>query len=241
MNKKWWLVFLFLLLGIIFWWPRQIEYSPEAKIVDFPLYEQPDNITCGPTSLRMLLKYYGKECSLDEIRKKAKTDFYVKDGYEIGGTTMQNMKIALNHFGVPSTIKNGNMNYLRWYIDQGRPPIILLRSGIDNSWHFVVAVGYTKDKITIADPGDGLLAEYSNEPFERAWSFTHDLYYEESALKDCWFCGGDGRTPDWVWLGPIGKCDNCNGSGKLPDIWWIIMSIMDQNPYTYLVPDYSKE
>ena len=37
--------------------------------IPFERYAQPDNITCGPTSLRMVLGYYGKTVSHEEIMK----------------------------------------------------------------------------------------------------------------------------------------------------------------------------
>lgn len=209
------------------------NYSPEAEISGFPLYEQPDGISCGPTSLRMLLEFYGKKHSLEEIRKKTRTDFYVKGGYEIGGTTIENIKAGMDSFGLSSTIHTGSMHDLRWYVDQGRPPIVLLRSGMGNLFHYVVVIGYTENTIIVADPGYGERTEYSNEQFERAWSYTHELYSGETTLVDCWVCGGDGRKFDW--LGPFGSCDNCAGSGKLHDIWWIMMETMGQSPYMFVV------
>ncbi|MDR1056356.1 MAG: peptidase domain-containing ABC transporter, partial [Prevotellaceae bacterium] len=35
---------------------------------NFPLYTQLDAMDCGPTCLRMIAKYYGKNYSLDRLR-----------------------------------------------------------------------------------------------------------------------------------------------------------------------------
>jgi ATP-binding cassette, subfamily B, bacterial len=43
----------------------------------FPIYIQPDAMDCGPTSLKMIVKYYGKNISIDKLRSLTYT---VKDG-----------------------------------------------------------------------------------------------------------------------------------------------------------------
>ncbi len=37
----------------------------------FPLIHQPDSMDCGPACLGMIAQYYGKEYSLDGIRKNS--------------------------------------------------------------------------------------------------------------------------------------------------------------------------
>ena len=46
-----------------------LQCSPtEEKIsISIDRYAQPDNITCGPTSLRMVMNYYGKEVSHEDV------------------------------------------------------------------------------------------------------------------------------------------------------------------------------
>ncbi len=33
----------------------------------FPFYQQPDEMNCGPTCLRMIAKYYGRSISLEKL------------------------------------------------------------------------------------------------------------------------------------------------------------------------------
>jgi len=39
----------------------------------FPFYEQPDEMDCGPTCLRMISKYYGRSISLEKLRLISET------------------------------------------------------------------------------------------------------------------------------------------------------------------------
>jgi ABC-type bacteriocin/lantibiotic exporter with double-glycine peptidase domain len=105
------------------------NYPNSYEIKDFGLFEQPDNISCGPSSVKMVLKHYGYVHSLDEVRKIARTDWYVKDDLEIGGTTPEFIERAMEYFGIKAILTTGNLEDIKWYVSQNRPPIALVRSG----------------------------------------------------------------------------------------------------------------
>lgn len=230
-----WMVVLAVLIGIAY----QIDglvtknYPSKHEIKDFTMYDQPDGVSCGPTSAMMVLKHYGHKRTLDEIRKIARTDWYMKSGIEIGGTTPEYMVKALENFGVPAKLVVSDMNELRWYVSQNRSPIALVRSG-KKTWHFVVVIGYTKDSIITADPSGAKREVLSNSVFEGAWKFESDLYGRDMTTK-CPICGGDGTFSKW--LGPLGKCDVCAGTGKLPDWWWLLIELGEAKGYMLIVPD----
>ncbi|MDX1401545.1 MAG: C39 family peptidase, partial [Kiloniellales bacterium] len=207
-------------------------FPPSYEIEDFPLIAQPDQITCGPTSIAMVLKHYGLTRSVDEVKVKTKTEWFDIDGNKIGGTSPEYIKIAMNHFGVPSTLEKGDLAKLKYYISQNRPPIALVRSG-KRTWHYVVVVGYTKNTIITADPGGGVREVLPLDDFMGAWEFSKDLYGRDMSV-DCRVCGGDGKI--WDNLGPLGVCDTCGGSGKVPDLFWILVAMGDANGYTIIVP-----
>lgn len=48
----------------------------------FPFYRQLDSMDCGPACLRMIAKYYGKDLSLQYIRKKS---FLTREGVSMLG------------------------------------------------------------------------------------------------------------------------------------------------------------
>jgi len=236
-KTKWWKwVFLIcIMLASAFQLSQAVPHYPDRfQIEDFQIIEQPDGISCGPTSAQMVLRHYGHEHSLDEVRKIAQTDWYVQGDHKIGGTTIEFVRRAMNYFGVPSQLLKGNMEKLRAYVSQGLPVIVLVRSGVENSWHYVVVTGYTPETIIVADPGTGHRGEYPNGQFERAWKFTNALWSGQSAMKKCSICSGDGTLIDW--FGPFGYCDNCAGTGLVKDWWWLLMDLSEQSNYLMVVP-----
>src|SRR5215510_4871932 len=48
----------------------------------FPLFIQQDTMDCGPTCLRMIAKYYGKNISLQSLREKTQIE---KEGVNLLG------------------------------------------------------------------------------------------------------------------------------------------------------------
>lgn len=233
--KDWkWLPFLLILLGLAYYLDSENEkrqHPDEFEIKNFPLYAQPDGVSCGPTSLRMVLKYYGQDLTLNEIRKQTKTDLYVRNGVEIGGTIPKHMEVALDRFGVSAYIETCDIEKLKWYVSQGRPPCAMVRSGT-RYWHWVVVTGYTKDTIITSDPV-GERVEMPIEQFKNAWNFTSDLYGRDMTIK-CPICGGDGLM--WDWAGPFNKCDVCGGSGCLPDLWWFLVEMGEAKGHIVIVP-----
>jgi hypothetical protein len=234
-----WLLLVVVLVSLAY----QIEDSltapahPETyEIKDFPIYQQPDHVTCGPTSVRMVLKRYGYDVDMKEIRKVAKTDFYVKGEVQIGGTAPEYEQVALRDLGVPCQLKSSNIEELKHEVSQNKPVIVCVRSG-KRLWHWIVVIGYTKDKIITADPC-GERIELPTTQFDNAWSFVSDLDGEDLSEK-CKLCGGTGYWSKH--LGPLGKCDLCGGSGKMPDWYWLLMDWGELRGHIAIVPRSSVE
>ena len=144
------------------------------SIENFPLIDQPDGITCGPTSVAMLLEKYGIKKTIDEVKKVTKTELFSHNGTKIGGTTPQNIELALNYFGVDSEMQYASLGKLKYYVSERRPPIVLLRSS-EITWHFVVVIGYTEKNIEVADPGGGIRYSMPVDHFLGAWNFSTDM------------------------------------------------------------------
>lgn len=64
---------------------------------------------------------------------------------------------------------------LKNYIAQNRPPLVLVRSS-ELMWHYVVAVGYGEDFISIADPASGEIWDMPMDDFMGAWAFTQNMH-----------------------------------------------------------------
>jgi hypothetical protein len=208
-------------------------YPANYEIKDFPLCVQPDGLTCGPTAIKMVLKYYGHEVELKEIRKKAKTDLYVKNGIEVGGTQPEYERIAMEDLGVPCKIKSIDINFLKFFVSQNKPVITCVRSG-GRLWHWVVVIGYTPDSIIIADPGDGSRQTLPTNRFENAWSFVSDLDGTD-LTNSCKACNGTGYWSDV--LGPLGKCAVCDGTGKQPDWYCVLVEWGELRGHVAVIPN----
>lgn len=237
--KKWILAgFGAVVVIILIIWSQFISYPhlDENEIKDFPLYAQPDGISCGPTCCQMVLDKYGTKVDLANIKKEAKTEVYVGEiagkEVEIGGTIPDYLQTTMKHFGVPVSVERGTLDQLKYYVDQKRPPICLVRSG-KNMWHYVVFIGYTKDKVIIADPGGGEKYSMEEDTFINCWSFESDMYGREM-VGDCKICKGDGKIG--LLPGPFGKCDACGGTGKETDFWLQLYLMAGYPNYTMIVP-----
>ncbi len=176
------IVLVWTLVAMLVFYPKHVQFSESHEVGGFVLIQQPDHITCGPTSTTMLLNRYGVKVTLDEVRVVTKTTWFKWNGKDVGTTSPDFIELALRKFGVPARLRASNMDNLRWYIDHDRPPIILLRSG-PMMFHYVVATGYNKEFIIIADPGWGERREIPIENFKTAWNFTTDMEGEKPNLK----------------------------------------------------------
>ncbi len=221
------------LLASIF--SKQIwSYDPSYEIQGFHYVEQPDGITCGPTSALMLLTRYGKEVTLDQVKEKTITKWFSYDGHDIGMTSPDMIPVALKNFGVPASTKYGNLEKLKYYINQRRPPMVLVRSGYW-TWHWIVVIGYDEQNIIVADPGSGIRRVMPSAAFVGAWTFNTDMRGDRMAGA-CQACGGDGQ-----WLpfeaGPLNRCELCQGTGFKDDLLILALRLAEVHARTMIVPD----
>ena len=212
----------------------QTETFPEShEITGFPLIEQPDQITCGPTSATMVLQCYGVWVSVDEVKNKTKTQWFKHNGKPIGMTSPEYLPVAMTHFSVKSKMTRGDLNRLKYFVSQNKPVIVLLRSG-KQYWHYVVVIGYDKSNVIIADPGWGKRRVLPEEHFLGSWNFTTDMQGNPTASV-CPSCKGDGRWTDSQW-GPLSICPTCDGSGNIPDVLSGLLKTAEVHPHTMIVP-----
>ena len=144
------------MFGVLVFTINSLTYPHPSfyQIEDFNYLLQPDGITCGPTSAAMVLNRYGKDVSIDEVKAETKTQWFKRQDEAIGMTSPEYIPIAMKHFGLPASLKRGYINRLKCYVSQGKPCVVLLRSG-EILWHYVVVVGYDENSVFVADPGSG--------------------------------------------------------------------------------------
>lgn len=118
----------------------------------FPYYKQPDQMDCGPTCLRMVAKYYGRNFRVETLRKLCEIN---KEGVSLLGISDAAEKIGLRSLGVKLNAEQ---------LKEAELPCIL-------HWrqnHFVVLYKIKNHKYYLADPADGLVT-LSEADFNRNW------------------------------------------------------------------------
>jgi ATP-binding cassette subfamily B protein len=130
----------------------------------FPFYKQLDAMDCGPTCLRMVAKYHGKNYSLQFLREQS---FITREGVSLLGISE-----AAEHIGFKTF--SGKITFEQLDNEVNLPCILHW-----NQKHFVVLPPQDYDihkknsKILIADPAHGLI-KIDKETFLSSWKGTSD-------------------------------------------------------------------
>lgn len=132
----------------------------------FPHYKQPDSKDCGPTSLKIVSKYYKKTLSLEHIRTIAETQrlgsslLNLSNAAESLGFRSLGVKITLNDLQEAPLpcILHWNKNHY----------VVLYKIKKRKSGSLPLKGGSGRDVYYISDPAHGLL-KYSQEDFLKHW------------------------------------------------------------------------
>ncbi len=124
--------------------------------MSFPFVKQPDAMDCGPSCLKMVAAFYGKNFSLESLRKKC---YITREGVSFLGLSEAADAIGFKTIGVkiPFDMLRDNVPL---------PCIVHWRQK-----HFVVVYRIRKGKVWVADPAVGLVT-YSEEEFIKNWGST---------------------------------------------------------------------
>ena len=123
-----------------------------------PFFKQKDQKDCGPISLKMIAKHYGKSFSSEYLIKKCYT------GRQ--GSSLLNLSDAAESIGFRSLGVNISINQLT---EEAPFPCIVHW----NQNHFVVVYGIKKGKIIVADPAHGII-KYTEQKFCKHWKGDSD-------------------------------------------------------------------
>lgn len=126
----------------------------------FPHYRQLDAMDCGPTCLRMIAKHYGKEYSLETLRKRS---FITRAGVSMLGISEAAESIGFKTLGVRISMKQ--------LVNDMPLPCILHW----NQRHFVVCYNINKTRqgyrFHIADPASKKIS-FSETEIKKCWIST---------------------------------------------------------------------
>jgi len=119
----------------------------------FKTYRQHDAMDCGPTCLRMVAKYHGRNYTLESLRKKSEIN---REGVSLLGISEAAEQVGFRTVGVRLT----------WEQLQGEAtlPCVVYWDQV----HFVVVYKIRNNKVHIADPAKGKIT-YSKSAFLQQW------------------------------------------------------------------------
>ncbi|WP_082018459.1 peptidase domain-containing ABC transporter [Pedobacter kyungheensis] len=118
----------------------------------FKFLQQPDQMDCGPTCLRMVARHYGKNFSLQKIRDVS--------GLNREGVSLLGISEAAEKIGFRTIASKLDLQLL---VELELPVILHW-----NQNHFVVLYHIGNDAYSIADPAKGLI-EYNQQEFSAHW------------------------------------------------------------------------
>lgn len=126
--------------------------------MNYSHFYQLDNRDCGPTCLRMICKYYGRDVSEQYMHKACYT--------KRTGTTMLGISDAAEELGFKTCGLKITINQL--YYSNQLPCIIQW-----NQSHFIVVYKITEEKVVVGDPAAGILT-YPIKTFCKSWYSTQN-------------------------------------------------------------------
>jgi ATP-binding cassette subfamily B protein len=119
----------------------------------FPSFRQPDAMDCGPTCLRIILKYYGKNFSLPKLRELS---FTTREGSSLSHLANAAEALGFRTLGLKLSLEQ--------LINEAPLPAIV-------HWeqqHYIVVYKATDTKVYVSDPAIGLIT-YTHNQFLEGW------------------------------------------------------------------------
>lgn len=127
----------------------------------FPFFRQSDQMDCGPTCLRMIAKYFGRNYSLQRLREISGIN---RAGVSLLGISEAAEKIGLRTTGVKITLERLLEVELPCVLHWKQNHFVVLYSAPDKR-------GVKGKSFCIADPGKGKI-KYSEAEFIKLWFST---------------------------------------------------------------------
>ena len=119
----------------------------------FPVYRQLDQMDCGPTCLKIIADYYGKDFPLDYLRQISSQQ---KGGVSLAGLSEALGKIGMSSLGIKASFPE--------LVKEVPLPSIAHWEGN----HFLVVFRTSRKFIFVSDPALGL-TKYTHKEFLEKW------------------------------------------------------------------------
>jgi ATP-binding cassette, subfamily B, bacterial len=150
----------------------------------FTTYRQLDAMDCGPTCLKMIFKYHGRQINLNELKKASQQSR--------NGASLLGISDAASKYGFRTL--SAKLTFEQLLTDATLPCILHW-----DQYHFVVLTPSVNNKrVTVADPAKGLIT-YTKDEFLKYWISTtesgerkgiallltpSELFYQQEDDKD---------------------------------------------------------
>jgi len=132
-------------------------------MLEVPYFKQDTDYTCGPTSLQMVLAYYGLRDSELHLAKQLHTT------NERGTYRVAMYELALE-LGFHCYISNeSTIPEIDFMLDLKIPPIVRYLDRESNEDHYGVVVGSGEEYLIIHDPWSGPARRFNREHFKERW------------------------------------------------------------------------
>jgi ATP-binding cassette subfamily B protein len=132
----------------------------------FPYYRQLESMDCGPTCLRMIARFYGKNFSLETLRQKTRRS---RSGVSLLGISKAAEQIGFRTVGArvsfESLQRTNNLPCIAHW----------------NQDHFVVIYKVKRGRVYVADPSRALLS-YQKKEFLEKWRISDNTAEEGIVL-----------------------------------------------------------
>ncbi len=172
-----------------------------AKLRAMPVMQQSLPLSCEAAAVSIATAYWGNQVSewvfIENIPQNPNPHLGFRGNITgaFGGTTdygvyAEPFQSVLSNYGFSSDLfyANGNANFLKAQIEQGRPVIVWMtnmasvqtrtyetvngqRFALVPQEHAVVVYGYDANGVSVADPGDGSYRQFTWNDFMRSWGY----------------------------------------------------------------------
>lgn len=134
--------------------------ATQIRLLDVPYVPQ-SGVLCGGAALAMILRFWGQR----DVLAEHFAEWVDPAASGIRTDALAEAAIALQWSAYPMS---GDSSAARIHVAQGRPVILLIRSG-GTTLHYVVVVGWIEDRVVFHDPKVGPFRSIDAEDFHDAW------------------------------------------------------------------------